>query len=118
MLHNKSICFFKEFRMCLHELSLEDNTLEALGTPKEYQQLRNWIIRIIIGWIVFVFSKLLIITHKWQFIINRPINYYNILEISLTNYPIFVNILNFLIWGSILGLVFTVFQNDKYFVRS
>jgi len=104
--------------MCLHELSLEDNTLEALGIPKEYQQLHNWIIRIIIGWIVFIFSKLLIIAHKWKYILTTPIYFFNIYKIFLTNYPIFVNILNALIWGSILGLVFTMSQIDRQIFRA
>jgi len=105
--------------MCLHELSLEDNTLEALGTPKEYQQLRNWIIQIIIGWIVFIFSQLLAIASRWKFVFTSSMNYYDILEISLRNYPIFVNVLNVLIWGSILGLVYTMWsQNDRQIFRA
>ncbi|KYN17870.1 hypothetical protein ALC57_09752 [Trachymyrmex cornetzi] len=46
---------FKKLKMCLRKLSEVDDTLEALGAPKEYQRLRNWIIRIIIGWIVYIF---------------------------------------------------------------
>ncbi|KYQ49532.1 hypothetical protein ALC60_11397 [Trachymyrmex zeteki] len=51
------ICLYrsKELKMCLRELAITDETLEALGTPKEYQRLNNWIIRIIIGWIVYIF---------------------------------------------------------------
>ena len=50
--------FLKELEMCLHEFAVIDDTLEALGAPKEYQRLRNWIIRIIIGLIVYVFCQL------------------------------------------------------------
>jgi len=35
--------------MYLRELSIVDDTLEALGVPKEYQRLRKWIIRLMIG---------------------------------------------------------------------
>ncbi|KYN38162.1 hypothetical protein ALC56_07463, partial [Trachymyrmex septentrionalis] len=43
-----SFCRFKELKMCLREFVVVDDTLEALGAPKEYQMLRKWIIRIII----------------------------------------------------------------------
>ncbi|KYQ59138.1 hypothetical protein ALC60_01847 [Trachymyrmex zeteki] len=46
---------FEELKMCLHDLAIIDEPLEALGTLKEYQKLNNWIIRIIIGLIVYVF---------------------------------------------------------------
>ncbi|KYM98960.1 hypothetical protein ALC62_10321 [Cyphomyrmex costatus] len=47
--------FLKELKACLRELSVVDNTLEVLGVSKEYQMLRNLIIRIIIGWIAIWF---------------------------------------------------------------
>ncbi|KYN17537.1 hypothetical protein ALC57_10159, partial [Trachymyrmex cornetzi] len=53
-----NMIFLKELKTCLRELAIVDHTLEILGTPKEYQRLRNWIIRIIIGWIVYVFFGL------------------------------------------------------------
>jgi len=28
--------FLKELKMCLHELSLVDDIIEAIGTPKKY----------------------------------------------------------------------------------
>lgn len=40
--------------MCMHKLSIVDDTLGTIETPKKYQRLRNWIIRIIIGWIVCI----------------------------------------------------------------
>ncbi|KYN07835.1 hypothetical protein ALC62_01193 [Cyphomyrmex costatus] len=50
--------FLKELNACLRELSIVDNSLEALGVPKEYRMLRNLIIRIIIGWIAILFINL------------------------------------------------------------
>ncbi|KYN50229.1 hypothetical protein ALC62_04333 [Cyphomyrmex costatus] len=41
--------------MCLHELSIVDDTLEALGAPKKYRVLRKWILRITIGWNIYSF---------------------------------------------------------------
>jgi len=92
--------------MCLHELSLIDDTLEALGFSKEYQQLRNWIIQIIIGWIVFIFSILLATVHRWKFIKTLPIYFAPIYQIFVLYCPEFVNILSALICGTILGLVY------------
>ncbi|KYQ54790.1 hypothetical protein ALC60_06392 [Trachymyrmex zeteki] len=45
--------FLKELKRCLYELSIIDDSLDALGASKKYQRLRNWIIRIIIGWYYF-----------------------------------------------------------------
>ncbi|KYM84696.1 hypothetical protein ALC53_05089 [Atta colombica] len=53
-----SFFYFKELKICLYELSVVDDTLETLGAPKEYQRLRNWTIRIIVGWIVYIFFYL------------------------------------------------------------
>ncbi|KYM97003.1 hypothetical protein ALC62_12322 [Cyphomyrmex costatus] len=50
-----SFYHYKELKACLRELSIVDNSLEALGVPKEYRMLRNLIIRIIIGWIAILF---------------------------------------------------------------
>jgi len=78
--------------MCLHELSIVDDTLEALGVSKEYQQLRNWIIRIIFGWIVFIS-----ITEVVEEIINYTVYKVSVLNICVKfvfNIPKYVNLLN------------------------
>ncbi|KYN22071.1 hypothetical protein ALC57_05539 [Trachymyrmex cornetzi] len=64
-----SFCRFKELKTCLREFAIVDHTLEVLGTPKEYHRLRNWIIRIIIGWIAFVFCQLMYKSFFYFFII-------------------------------------------------
>ncbi|KYM96889.1 hypothetical protein ALC62_12444, partial [Cyphomyrmex costatus] len=51
--------FLKELKICLHELSVVDDTLEALGAAKEYRVLRNWILRITIGWNIYPFINFL-----------------------------------------------------------
>ncbi|KYN50171.1 hypothetical protein ALC62_01170, partial [Cyphomyrmex costatus] len=58
---------------CLRELSIVDNSLEALGVPKEYRMLRNLIIRIIIGWIATVFINLTLIIFREFIRPNLPI---------------------------------------------
>ncbi|KYN13246.1 hypothetical protein ALC57_14583 [Trachymyrmex cornetzi] len=102
-----SICRFKELKTCLRELAIVDHTLEALGTPKEYQRLHNWIIRIIIGWIVYVFYHLTYYK-VFSFFFHRSIPWYTwnvMLEMFLGNYPSDVFILSALIFAAILGLV-------------
>ncbi|KYQ52553.1 hypothetical protein ALC60_08415 [Trachymyrmex zeteki] len=103
---------FEELRMCLHELSVVDDTLEALSMPKEYQRLHNWTIRIIIGWIFYIFFILLSITFGWKINHNKPMYFVDIYRIFLVHYPTFINILSALIWGTILGLVYRVSKNN------
>jgi len=91
--------------MCLYELSVVDDTLETLGAPKEYQQLRNWTIRIIIGWIVHI-SFYLAVYLYWMFLINVDIYFFHIYGLLLIGYPKFINILSAMIYGTILGLVY------------
>ncbi|KYQ50564.1 hypothetical protein ALC60_10349 [Trachymyrmex zeteki] len=105
--------------MCLHELSIVDDTLEALGSSKEYQRLRNWIIRMMIGWIVYGFFLLLIDYLLYVYTFRRNIN--NIFTICLPfvmNYSVFVNTLSVLIWGTIIGYTSSKFHqiNDRLYV--
>ncbi|KYN03971.1 hypothetical protein ALC62_05171 [Cyphomyrmex costatus] len=97
----------KELKACLRELSIVDNSLEALGVPKEYRMLRNLIIRIIIGWIAILFINLtvsifldsirlnvmpiLIIIYKIFWIILWPTNTDHVITLST------------LICGTVLG---------------
>ena len=93
--------------MCLSELTIVDDTLEALEVPKEYQRLHNWIIRIIIGWIVLIFYY---IAYD-NFIYNVFLNYdiINSWRQTLYNFPLTylscVIILSALISTAIFGLV-------------
>ena len=91
--------------MCLHELSTIDDTLETLGAPNEYQRLRNWIIRIIIGWIVYIFFYIGLHLY-WMFDIFDITNFVTIFQIFLIFYPQFIIVLSALIWGTILRLVY------------
>ncbi|KYN39259.1 hypothetical protein ALC56_06335 [Trachymyrmex septentrionalis] len=104
----------RELKVCLHKLSIVDDTLEALGMPKEYQCLRNWIIRIIIGWIVLVFFD----NAVCSFFLNYYYyEYFNIVCIYIPfviNYVHHVNILSALTSGAIIGLVYLYI----YFIRA
>jgi len=92
--------------MCLHELSLVDDTMEAVGSLKKYQRLRKWIIRIIIGYFVYVFCQFA--THAYlQFMFNENnMKFVFIFKVYLLFYGNFVHISSALIWGTILGLVY------------
>jgi len=94
--------FLKEIKMCLHELSIVDDTLEALSAKKEYQWLRKWIIRIIIGWIVYIFFQIAESFYV-MFLRGFDINFSHIPIVFLIYYPEFVNISYALISGTIIG---------------
>jgi len=102
--------------MSLHKLSIVDDTLEALGAPREYQQLRNWIIRIIIGWIGYIFSDLAI-TMYWHFFYWHDVKIVDIYIIFVENYPGYVIILSVLISGTIFGLVCEHLLRKLFFVE-
>ncbi|XP_026828039.1 uncharacterized protein LOC105276033 isoform X1 [Ooceraea biroi] len=44
----------KNFRMCIRKLILVDDTLEKLGTPKEYHKIRNSIKQMLIIWFMMI----------------------------------------------------------------
>jgi len=105
---NNQCNFLKELKMCLHELSIVDDTLEAFDVPKKYQQLRNWIIQIAIGWIVYIFYHLAICLYDLT--MYKPKFTVTLIEfhsIILPFYSRYINILNALICGTIFGLVHT-----------
>ena len=93
--------------MCLRELAIVDDTLEALGVPKEYQRLRNWIIRIIVGWIVHIFYHLAYINFIIIIVLHYDVTAFWIMMLNtfLFNYSNFIIILSALISAAILGLV-------------
>ena len=98
--------FLKELKMCLRKLAIVDDSLEALGMPKEYQRLRNWIIRIIVGWIVHIFYQLAYANFLIIFVLHYDVTFWNItLNTFLFKYSENVIIVSVLISAAILGLV-------------
>lgn len=96
--------YFKELKMCLHKLSIVDDTLEMLGTPKEYRRLYNWVIGIIVGWISLIF----LINASDSLWLNYE--YFSLTRICVpfvANHLVHVNTLNILIWVTILRSVYT-----------
>jgi len=99
--------FLKELKMCLHEFSLVDDTMEAIGSPKKYQRLRKWIIRIIIGYITYVFYQLASCAYIQIMYYYLNYNCFVITcRVFLFSYRDFVHIASVLIWGTILRLVY------------
>ena len=92
--------------MCLHELSLVDNTMEAVGSPKKYQRLRKWIIRIIIGYFVYMFCQFAVRVYLASIFSEKNVNFVFICKVYLLYYGEFVLASSALIWGIILGLVY------------
>ena len=92
--------------MCLRKLAIVDDSLEALGAPKEHQRLRNWIIRIIVGWIVYIFYKLAHANVVTIFVLQYDITFWTVtLSIFPFIYSENIIILSALISAAILGLV-------------
>ncbi|KYM80424.1 hypothetical protein ALC53_09163 [Atta colombica] len=114
-----SFFYFKEFKMCLYELSLVDDTIEAIGAPKKYQRLRKWIIRIIIGWIVYIFY--ISAGNIYDLFLSEFYSEVNLVVIYkklVLTYPSYVHILSTLIWGTIFEYTSSRFQqvNDRLHV--
>lgn len=61
---------FQKFKGCLNRLSIVNETLEKLGTPKNYMKLRKQVIWLIIEWIIITLF-LIIIDVLW-FSIRLP----------------------------------------------
>ena len=98
--------FLKELKMCLHELSLVDDTMEAIGLPKKHQRLRKWIIRITIGFIAYMFYHFVYKPVLFLISTNIYITRISVFEIFDFYFPLFVYISSALIWETIVGLVY------------
>ncbi|EZA58585.1 hypothetical protein X777_14748 [Ooceraea biroi] len=98
-----SLFHFKDLSTCLRKLSVVDDTLQVLGTPKEYRLLYKWTIGVIIGWIILA---------CFLNTIDSIVSYYYTREHSdivricvpfFTNHLFHVDTYSGLIWGTILG---------------
>ncbi|KYN08312.1 hypothetical protein ALC62_00695 [Cyphomyrmex costatus] len=106
-----SLYRYKELKICLRELNVVNDTLEALGAPNEYQRLRNLIIRIIIGCIVYVFSDTIIGLCMYRtFHIKRNLTVRDVRQFLKGGYKIYVNISSALICGTVLGYICSRFH--------
>ncbi|XP_026828173.1 uncharacterized protein LOC105276023 isoform X2 [Ooceraea biroi] len=101
---------WKDLSTCLRKLSVVDDTLQVLGTPKEYRLLYKWTIGVIIGWIILA---------CFLNTIDSIVSYYYTREHSdivricvpfFTNHLFHVDTYSGLIWGTILGYTGSRFQ--------
>ncbi|KYN02043.1 hypothetical protein ALC62_07157 [Cyphomyrmex costatus] len=121
MSHNQSVYnFLKELKICLRELSVVNDTLETLGAPNEYHRMRNWIIRTIIGSIVFVFYFTIVsvfyVTYYGPSLYSKTLlNVKFNFSILAFCYTLCINILSALICGTVLGYTSSKFHqvNDR-----
>ncbi|XP_067207071.1 uncharacterized protein [Linepithema humile] len=92
----------KKFRNCLKKLAIVDDTLEKIGIMTNYQELSKKITRIVLGWSVIALLLNCSDYIRWR-------DYYDVLtSICLTfmmNFCSHVNIINDLIFASILGYI-------------
>lgn len=100
---------FKELKTCLRELSLVDNTLEALGTPKEYRRLYKWMIGVIVIWVVSS-NFLNIMDVLWEISLTNH-DFVDICIMLGGNIILHIGTINGAISGTILGLVYILSQN-------
>ncbi|KYN06947.1 hypothetical protein ALC62_02103 [Cyphomyrmex costatus] len=110
-----SFYHYKELKTWIREISIVDDTLEALGAPEEYQMLSNWIIRIIIGWIAIIFTKLLTEIYDVFFLYQWKMSFNRAFRILFMNYFTNVLTLSALICGTVLGYTSSRFHrvNDR-----
>ncbi|KYN01692.1 hypothetical protein ALC62_07521 [Cyphomyrmex costatus] len=104
---------YKDLKACLRELSLVDDTLEALGVPKDYRMLRNWIIQIIIGWTAILFTDIIFNIFHFIFVRKIELILYILLQIFLILLPTDTDrviILSALNCGFVLGYMSSRFH--------
>ncbi|KYQ59722.1 hypothetical protein ALC60_01251, partial [Trachymyrmex zeteki] len=117
------VCLYRsrELKMCLRELAIIDEMLETLGTLKEHQRLNNWIIRIIIGLIIYVFFNSIYSVFS-IFLFDDTSNFivYLILPffVFLMNYPSYIIILSTTISTTILGYTSSRFHRVNDLLRT
>ncbi|KYN39841.1 hypothetical protein ALC56_05781, partial [Trachymyrmex septentrionalis] len=106
----------KELKMCLHELSLVDDTMETIGSPKKYRHLRKWIIRITIGCIVYMFYEFA----RTVYLFLTPFYNMRLIVHAVWSFCflVFIYVSSALIWETIVGCVSYRFHqvNDRLHV--
>ncbi|CAL1676352.1 unnamed protein product [Lasius platythorax] len=110
-----SLFRFKEFKICLNKLSIVDDTLELLKTPKEYRLLHKWIIGIIIKWILL---SLLIDVSDSLWLNYEHFSVTRIFVPLVTNYLLHINTYSAFIWAVILGYTGSRFQRINEHIRN
>ncbi|XP_032681993.1 uncharacterized protein LOC116849182 [Odontomachus brunneus] len=110
-----SLFRFKDLKTFLRKLSIVDDTLEALGTPKEYQKLYKWMIAVIIVWIVS--SNLL----NGMDALVEDEDKFNIMSVCIAlveNFLPHMGTINSVILGTVLGYMGSRFERVNKHIRN
>ncbi|KYM94768.1 hypothetical protein ALC62_14619 [Cyphomyrmex costatus] len=109
---------YKELKICLHELSIVDDTLEALGAPKKYRMLRKWILRIIIGWNTYNFIDFvrIIISTRVSKSVKSSFRQYIVFFITVIHLK-YIIASSVLISGTVLGYTSSRFHQVNNLLR-
>lgn len=110
-------CCFQKLKTCLRKLSIVNDTLEKLGTPKDYVKLRKLIIRLIVAWITALFFMNMI-DSIWFF--EHIPSSYAVIGIGLSftvNQALHINALSDLFYMMLLRSVNDDAQYIKYFIK-
>ncbi|KAM0734579.1 hypothetical protein ACS0PU_011398 [Formica fusca] len=112
-----TVYYDKKFKSCLNRLSIVDETLEKLGTPKNYMKLRKQIIWLIIGWIVsIIFMN--IIDGLWFFI--HMAEYQIVIAVCgslILNYSYHISVIYDLKYMILLGYMKTQFEHVNQHIQ-
>ncbi|XP_029665570.1 uncharacterized protein LOC115236970 [Formica exsecta] len=112
-----TVYYDKKFKSCLNRLSIVDETLEKLGTPKNYMKLRKQIIWLIIGWIVSIFF-MDIIDSLWFFI--HMAEYQIVIAVCgslILNYSYHISVIYDLKYMILLGYMKTQFEHVNQHIQ-
>ncbi|KYN06076.1 hypothetical protein ALC62_02987, partial [Cyphomyrmex costatus] len=109
--------FLKELKICLHELSIVDDTLEALGAPKKYRMLRKWILRITIGWNIYSFIDFEAISVFFVLYPLQTISFSYLYNTFIFCYLKYIITSNALICGTVLGYMSSRFHQVNNLLR-
>jgi len=95
-------CYSQKIRICVKKLGLVDDTLEKLGTPKEYRTVQNSII-----WALIIYLVVILISFTVDSIWNvEKHNTIKAIVIPLVmGYPFHVNTLGDIMFAFILRFV-------------
>ncbi|CAL1676349.1 unnamed protein product [Lasius platythorax] len=107
----------KKFKDCLNRLTIVNETLEKLGTPKNYMKLRKQIIWLIIGWIVSIFF-MNIISSLWFFIHMSRSQIVMAIYVSLiVNHSYHINVIYDFKYMTLLRYVGTQFEHVNQHIQ-
>lgn len=89
---------------CLNRLSVVNNTLERLGTPKNYAKLRTRVIWLIVGWMIVSFM-MDIVDNVWFIMHTSTFTVVAVCLPYIINHTLHINALYDFTFMALLGCV-------------